>query len=559
MSIVKIELGDWLKNAAIVGFLKVLNKKQDLEHKVIMKPNYVEFDADMLDGFEDEYFRTLIEENEKNISWYKLVSMESIIENIQSKENETKDIENLNNIIDEFKKKLTSPSYKSAYLIIDDSMQIQENEKKLIKIKLKKNQSIEEVKEDIKKQCIILNDIIKYLRQPKVKRVIAAKNIMYDIVQPFWTNVSFLLKTNNQKDMYELYKSDFIDSARNYIESDKEKSKYSCFICNNKIFKFSKPESYDLTWLVKTGVDMSRKSSHFWNMSGDAYICPICNFIYSCLPLGFISIKGKGIFINNNHTVKSLVGSNSIKVQDPENTFEEIEQLSYLNIVNSMEQYNIENFEKEFENIQVVKIDGNNASRPYTFNVLSKRLMYIIYKNRKYLNQLIKIRVKISEKYYINLYDEVIRRLYDGKNLFDMISQLLFLQLNGKFKGTYYIYKILEINNDVIGGVKMNYKETQEFKSYGLKLRKAYIEKNSESKLQGITYRLLNALKTKDSSKFMDTLINSYMYMKSEIPTGFVKALNNQEVFQGIGYAFLIGLQGVDETKLDNSENEEVK
>lgn len=559
MSIVKIESGDWLKNAAIVGFLKILNKKQDLEHKVIIKSNYIEFDTAMLEGFEEEYFRTLVEENEKNISWYKLVSMESIINNIELKENEIKDIDTLNNIIDDFKNKLNSNSYKNAYLILDDTKQIQENEKKLAKIKLKKKQSIEEVKEDIKKQCSILNDIIEYLRQQEVKRVIAAKNVMYDIVQPFWTNVSFLLKTNNQKDMYTLYKSDFIDTAISYIESDKSKNKYYCFTCDNKISKFSKPEAYDLTWLVKTGADMSRKSSHFWNMNGDAYICPICNLLYSCLPLGFISIRGKGIFINNNHTVKSLVDSNSIKIQDPEKTFEEIEQLSYLNIVNSMEQYNVENFEKEFENVQVVKIDGNNGSRPYTFNVLSKKLMYIIYKNRKSLNQLIKIRVKISDKYYLNLYDEVVRRLYDSKNLFDIISQLLFLNLNGKFKGTYYIYKILEINNDVIGEVKMNYKDTQEFKNYGLKLRKAYIEKNSKSKLSGITYRLLNALKTKDSSKFMDTLINSYMYMKSEIPTGFVKALSNQEVFQGIGYAFLIGFQGFDETKLNNSENEEAK
>lgn len=559
MSIVRIELGDWLKNAAIVGLIKILNKKQDLEHKVIIKSNYVEFDTVMLDGFEDEYFRTLVDENEKNISWYKLISVEPIINNLELKENETKDIDILNNIIDEFKNKLNSNSYKNAYLILDDTIQIKENEKMLTKIKLKKKQSIEEVKDDIKKQCSVLKNIIKYLRQPEVKRIIAAKNVMYDIVQPFWTNVSFLLKTNNQKDMYILYKSDFIDTAINYIESDKSKNKYFCFTCDNKISKFSKPEAYDLTWLVKTGVDMSRKSSHFWNMNGDAYICPICNLLYSCLPLGFMSIKGKGIFINNNHTVKSIVNSNSIKVQDQEKTFEDIEQLSYLNIVNSMEQYNIKNFEKEFENIQVVKIDGNNASRPYTFNVLSKKLMYIIYKNRKALNQLIKIRIKISDKYYINLYDEIVKRLYDGKNLFDIISQLIFLQLNGKFKGTYYIYKILEINNDVIGGVKMNYKDTQEFKNYGLALRKSYIEKNSESKLSGITYRLLNALKTKDSSKFMDTLINSYMYMKSAIPTNFVKALNNQEVFQGVGYAFLIGLQGLDESKVNKSENEEAK
>lgn len=304
---------------------------------------------------------------------------------------------------------------------------------------------------------------------------------------------------------------------------------------------------------------MSRKSSHFWNFNGDAYICPICNLLYSCLPLGFIKLRGKGIFINNNQTVKSLIESNTLKIRNEDKTFEEIEQFSYLNIVNSMEQYNIDNLDNEFENIQLIKIDSSNASRPYTFNILSKRLMYLIYKNRDILNQLIKIRVKVAEKYYINLYDEVVSRLYDGKNLFNLISKLLFMELNGKFKGIYYIYKILEINNDIVGGKVMNYKETQEFKNYGINLRKLYIQKNSESKLSGITYRLLNAIKTKDSFKFMDTLINSYMYMKLDIPTGFTKTLTNQEVLQGLGYAFLIGLQGAEERNINYSENKEEK
>ena len=44
----------------------------------------------------------------------------------------------------------------------------------------------------------------------------------------------------------------------------------------------------------------------------------------------------------------------------------------------------------------------------------------------------------------------------------------------------------------------------------------------------------------------METLIQAYSYKKVAIPTVFVQALSDQEKFQTIGYAFLLGLQGYD-------------
>lgn len=100
----------------------------------------------------------------------------------------------------------------------------------------------------------------------------------------------------------------------------------------------------------------------------------------------------------------------------------------------------------------------------------------------------------------------------------------------------------------------MNLDDIKRFSCYGLNLREKYVSKDNEGKLSGITYRLLNALKTKDSAKFMETLINAYMYMRLRIPSEFSKALNNEELLLNIGYAFLIGLQGEKENKEDNRE-----
>ncbi|WP_242844166.1 type I-B CRISPR-associated protein Cas8b1/Cst1 [Clostridium baratii] len=548
---IKIQIGDWLKNAGIVGLSTVLARLQTPELKIIEKEQYIEFDEKLLDGFEDKYFEVLIDKHEKSLSWYKLISQEYVLNNLEDKK---ESVEKLNKIIDEIKSKVNSNSYKNAYLILKDSEIIENLIPKIEKIKITKKQDFNDVKEEYLEQIRILTEIIEYFKKPNVKKVIAAKNVMYEVIQPFWTNVSFLLKTNNKKEMYSLYKADFIDSVKKYNEKDNSKNKYNCFTCENKISKLSKPEAFDLTWIVKTGVDMARKSSHFWELKGDAYICPICNLVYSCIPIGFTTLKGKGLFINNNGSIRTLKTSNVAEVSYESEKFEEIEQASYLRIVNTVDQYGIENIDKEFENIQIVKFDSSNGSRPYSFNVLSKTLLRIIYYNRKRLQKLIKVIVKVTDKYYINLYSEVIDRLYVGKDLFDLIHMLMKMNLGEEYKGTHFIYSILEINNSFKGGRGMRFEDTKNFKNYGLNLRRKYVESGNESKISGITYRLLNALKTKDSSKFMDTMINAYMYVKLEIPTDFVKGLNNMDALQGIGYAFLIGLQGVKEIK-EEGEN----
>lgn len=95
---------------------------------------------------------------------------------------------------------------------------------------------------------------------------------------------------------------------------------------------------------------------------------------------------------------------------------------------------------------------------------------------------------------------------------------------------------------------------TERFTEYGQYLRKIYDE-GKDAKLNGITYRLLNALKVKDVSRFMDTLINAYTYKREVIPVEFTKALEDTDKFQAIGYAFLIGLQGYKDNMEKKGEN----
>ncbi|AYD40183.1 type I-B CRISPR-associated protein Cas8b1/Cst1 [Clostridium fermenticellae] len=553
MTTIKLKMSDWLYNAGLVGLIKILNQE---EISYNPKGKYFEFEADALVNFEEKYFKYFSRKYKRFTSWYKIVSFEDYIINFDKNKVSDKNLETINNYIENIKKKLTSNSYKSAYLLLKNpEIDLLEKEKKLKKIKKTKKQNIKDVVEEICNQLNNLKLIINYLKRDDVKRIIIAKNIIYNIIQQFWSDVSFLNRNNSKNDMFQEYKTYFIDGVLNYAEAEKKKYKYDCFTCDNKISKLSKPKAYDLTWLSKIGVDMSRKSSHFWNFNGDSYICPVCNLVYSCVPAGFTILKGKGLFINQNSSIEDLFSANTLSLEGIDK-FQKLEEQGYFNIVKNIEQGSVENFNKEIENIQVVKYDFQNVRRPYSFNLLSKSKLVLIYKNRKRLSKLINVYIKISKDYYINLYSEVLERLYNNKNQFSFINYLLSLNLEGKFNGIGFIYLILKINHDFLqGGMRKKmtkYKNKGEyidtFERYGLELRSGY-SGSSKNKISGITYRLLNSLKIKNTSKFMETLINAYLYLNSPIPTDFIGMLKDENKFQEIGYAFLIGLQGYEEEK----------
>ncbi|MEL5864570.1 type I-B CRISPR-associated protein Cas8b1/Cst1 [Clostridium cochlearium] len=555
---IKLEKSDWLYNAGIVGICNILKYNEcDYDDSNI---NYVEFESECLGNFEEKYFNYFIGTYEKFTSWYRLISFEDYMDNLDLNIISSKDLKYINKYIENLKNKLKSNSYKSAYLVINDKeLDLVKKEKEIKKIKITKKQNINDVMVDIKKQIEIIKEIIEYLKRDEIKRYILAKNIIYDVIQKFWEKVSFLNQKSNNKDMYEEFKRYFLDSTKTYLNSDKEKAKYYCFTCGRKVSSLK--ETFGLAWINKIGVDMSRKSSHFWNMNGDAYICPICNLVYSCVPAGFTTLNGRGIFINENSSIKNLIRINKHSL-DTTTSIDELEEESYFNIADSIGQVSIDKSERETENIQIIKLNSENERRPYTFNIISKEKLNIICKHRNMLKSMIKIHAKVGTNEYINIYREVLDRIYKGKNLFDLISKLSYLKLDGKFNGLQFIEMMLKINNNLlergeeIGMVSgsINDKAIYSFKCRGAELRKGYENRKALNKLGGVSYRLLNSLKTKNVSRFMDTIINSYMYLNMEIPTSFINVLNDKNKFQTIGYAFLVGLQGEEKFKKSGEE-----
>lgn len=104
--------------------------------------------------------------------------------------------------------------------------------------------------------------------------------------------------------------------------------------------------------------------------------------------------------------------------------------------------------------------------------------------------------------------------------------------------------------------VKENRAIVKDARTYGYHLRKKYLEKDKEAdktKIRGISYRMLNALKTRNAEMFMHNVITSYMYIGEEIPSKLTMALESEEELGIIGYAFVTGLNGY--IKENDNEN----
>ncbi|NLN40861.1 MAG: type I-B CRISPR-associated protein Cas8b1/Cst1 [Clostridiales bacterium] len=105
--------------------------------------------------------------------------------------------------------------------------------------------------------------------------------------------------------------------------------------------------------------------------------------------------------------------------------------------------------------------------------------------------------------------------------------------------------------------VEENRELVSKARKYGYYLRQKYLDRDPEAdknRIRGISYRLLNALKTRNSEMFMHNIITSYMYIGEIIPKNITLALENEEMLGIIGYAFVTGLNGGD-YKDENNDN----
>lgn len=561
---IRLESSDWLSNAGLTGIVNIL---EFANLPYVINHNYLEIDSNILEEFESIYFQYFENRYFPHLSYYTITHKALSFIGLDKWNIDT--LDDWNKYVELTKKLLKSNSYKAAYtLASSQTNQAERIEKRLSKINVKDDQDISSVQTKIDESKENLSELLLFLQQPEVKKYIIAKNIIYSIIDNFWDGVSFLHKSAPKKDMFDEFRSYFIEPVLQYLQTDHKKDKYCCMSCSRPIQKLSKPSSFGLAWLKKMGADMTRKTSHFWNLqSNTAYICPLCHLVFSCIPAGFTVINSQGYFVNCSSTLRKLIklNNNEEKMSLQENTSIQFAEFrTYFQLIRFMDEQKLKQSEKEIDNIQIINFNARtdeDRKHPYTFNVLSKDKLKVIQRNKKSLSSFVDKTVKLKNGDYINVFLSVVDRLYKNRNQFDLIATLCKNGLPSKgeeaLRGAGFISDLIHFNNQFLWTIYKTKEDesmsgyssyvkrdvVEQMKTAGINLATAYKEKNATNKLSGITYRMLNSLKTKNASRFMDTFINAHIYCGVDLPTEITEAMLDENKLQTMGYAFVVGLR----------------
>ena len=116
--------------------------------------------------------------------------------------------------------------------------------------------------------------------------------------------------------------------------------------------------------------------NRFWNCKVDAYICPLCAYMYALVPLGFRLVGNKFVFQNIDYNLNELINSNemgTVVLEENAKHSEEKYATWVARTLNTLFELRI----RELNNIPVI-LRGTNEKDRYTFNILHKDILNII-------------------------------------------------------------------------------------------------------------------------------------------------------------------------------------
>ena len=558
MEEIKLLIGDFLKNAGLVG-LKYLLDASDAEEEIdygITEDKqglWLERQFAVNADWTDMYFKAFVKRYGELTNYQVILDkIGDILEKAGQPEWDKKACKEDLKFINE---KMLSNSYQSGFANMKDQIENPDVYELLKSHKLKENMEKEEL-------CARLRQLTIFLQQPLCKETFSMKSIIYNYINRFWDGKSFLLRANASKNMKSVFDVDFSEPFRKYATADHKKAKDMCIDCDGKI---DAKEKVSIAFMKDQADDLTRKRSAFWNCKVDAYLCPACAFVYSLAPLGFTLAGRTFVFVNMNQNIDLLLQANS-----PDGKMavdlKRKEKDRYSSWIAGTINLLLQEKDRELGNIQVIA-RGMGESDRYTFDVISKDILKLLNDKsiRNDLEQLGRYPYVKTGREYWNVHETVILNLLRYHNQYEVIGKLLKMALEGEgflFKAS-FVYDVqlrssLARKKDKAmntGGEVMNRYAVRE---RGYELRNALLGAKGTSEdacIRGTIYQLLNALSVGNVERFMEVIMRVYCSTRLQVPDAFIEFLKDRDTFTEYGYAFLLGLQGSHYEKKEEKVN----
>ena len=332
--------------------------------------------------------------------------------------------------------------------------------------------------------------------------------------------------------------------------------------------------------------DPNRKSKttgyNFTSTSVDYFDDEVFDFI----PFAFTGNSFETIFLNDNLDLEILENMNyklrEYFSEEKERENEEIKKFKQEKAI------------KEKRNEEIEEILTSIPLKKIFLNILRKKSDYIkygmeiIYKNRDkeyfetwYLrNESIEvlkavedfskldIRIKITDKYYFNLLDEVFSAILNLSLLTNSIVYLLkdrenFIKLDVSkenlskiFKYNYAIEQLIKVNQIIRNGGKgMDKNLKNSIKACASEVMKKFIKDNSLNKLASYRQKLLSSVVAKNHKRILDVLTQLSVYSGVYFSFSF-DYIENPTQNEDIIHYFILEL---DQSRLESKKNKEIE
>lgn len=531
---IKIELGSsFLLNAGICGFLKLLDyskAQEDRDYRINGQILYVSKEYLLTENLADLYIKSMVNRFKEKTRFNEIMKKRHILEYLyeNKKEFNKDETAKINEIYKEFIQMLEKNSFKAGYVILEDIPNIEHISLDMIS-NFKKEKDILKQKELYFKICDILEE-------QEVQEILIFKELMYSKINMFYEGTSFFLPSNLKKSIKECYNKDFIQPIIDEFTSTKIKKK-RCIECSNLTYN-----TKSISFMLDTTDDVSRKKSHYWNQKPDAFVCPICAFLYTLVPLGFQFLGRDAIFINNNSSIKSMCRIMDT-YESKDNTESNVSSKSKLYRI--FTEQKIDMLKNKVSNIQVVV--RTKEKDHFEMNVISKDTIKKLVEGKENLVYLERKYIKQGDKFK-SVYDEVFDNILYKRSQYQLIHKLFLYELknNGNVN---YIKNILTLEIIFKGGISVDEikKNVDSAWKSGIamrnKLTESVQEKDVDNSLRGLVYKLSNSLSIGNCEQFIDTIIRVYSGKGMPIPYIFKECYGSEEMFKAIGQGFILGLK----------------
>lgn len=594
----RITTGNWLYNAGIVGFLRIMREKgTDISNFV--GAGSIDLTGEMLKDFEKAYLKYVIRHGMSPFQVlyeYDKKGKPQKNKKIADLFGSNKDI--LKKLVQTYTNKLLdiitfqddpATMDKNSGTLIDSffceiAKALDDNKKELLK--LSETDTEKEILKNIKAEIKKIESIeLKKVKQA-TKEAAQKYYYLYVYLQPFYKNRKIIgqAEYKGADNRIDGFKDIYVNKAKEAIEN-KITDGIVCRFCNhNKVSKTIKDDSekaailFNETFFSIVGVSPKDFSNFFYNGIPDLFMCDVCKLILLCSFAGlnkkpyqlatsdktdhiFVNMPSLELLLKENDALQGFYDNYSSDVKDTvyEHIFKDILLVS-----------KIKESRWALQNIFFVEFKPSpqkNTGKPIFKYVHVGKDIAELFSDHRIVNSLrnvngililqkkVKGPLNFQKDIWVNIKSDAIKRLMDNDSLYPLVYENLRGILNNGNGNPYnsLILAFVQVAKNQLnlsyakGGTTMDSKQV-----YGI-LAHQFFNRGKEDfndprewpidKKQRLSYRLLSLIRMGKYAEFYESLMKLYINSGKPMPESFLGILNTHDTidFEAKAYAFMTG------------------